>query len=262
MKAIQETYSIHQQDYNTFLMHGERFKVIEQTPDELHRLAKTCAMTVDALDLSRYTKDNKLSLPPTAIPDLEVKRSMSGKTQYRYQLSKQLRGKSRGPRLVVKKGALPTFHSFLSRGGRLSLLVLERFELRSLSRAGGHREVAGYKYDCKLNATTWPYPCPRPKMKVCWQYRTRSISNLSAVALQLHVLWSAVRWDEVSGKTSSESTVTTDEEIRKKEILERRDVGAHGLRSQFLVREIVIHLQSDEPRKGMPVASASGAPPL
>ena len=111
MKAIQETYSIHQQDYNTFLMHGERFKVIEQTPDELHRLAKTCAMTVDALDLSRYTKDNKLSLPPTAIPDLEVKRS---KMQYRYQLTKQLRGKLRGSRLVVKKGALPNFHSFFS----------------------------------------------------------------------------------------------------------------------------------------------------
>ena len=259
VEAIQEKYSIRQQDSNTFLMHGETFKVIQQSADELHRLAKTCFLTVDSLDLSRFTSNSKLSLKPNDIPDLEVKRSMSGKTQYRYQLLKQMRGKGRCQRLVVKKGALPNFHTFLARSGSLSLLVLERFELRMLARAGGMREVSGYKYDCKQNSSTWPYPCGRPKMKICWQYRTRCITNLSAVALQLHILWSAVRWDDLSGRTApSESTVTTEDEIRKKELLDRRDVGAHGLRSQFLVREIVIHLQSDEPRKGPPVASTSG----
>lgn len=253
--ASQEKFSIQQQDGNTFIMHGERFKVIEQSDAELHAKAKVTATSYDALNLTNFTHAGKLALPPTAIPDLEVKSYMSGKTQYGFRLLRPSRGRGvTRSRLVIRKGCIPNVHSFRTQSGRTSILVLERFELRTLARNAGRREVNGFRYDTKTNNVLWPYPCARPRMKTCWRYRTRAAHNLSAVAQQLRILWASLRWDDLNMKAphGGENTVTTEEEIRKKEIVERREVGAYGLRSQFLVREIVIplNLAIEEPKRG------------
>ena len=254
-RAVKLKYSIQQRQGNTFMMHGERFNIIEQTDDELHSKAKKMCVTYDAMNLTNFTHAGKLSLPPSIIPELEVKSFICGKTQYQFSLVKPARGRGVArSKLVLKKGCIPNIHSFRTSSGHVSLLLLERFELRTLARTAGRREVNGFRYDCKTNNVLWPYQCPRPRMKTCWKYRTRRAPSIAAVALQLRLLWASLRWDDLHAKAppSGENTVTTDDEIRKKEIVDRREVGPHGLRSQFLVREIVIPLNiaNEEPVRG------------
>ena len=48
-----------------------------------------------------------------------------------------------------------------------------------------------------------------------------------------------------------QNTVTTDEMVVTTEVIKRREVGTYGLRSEYLVRKIVVPLNvPDEPKRG------------
>ena len=137
----------------------------------------------------------KLQLTPTIIPELELKRFMVGKTQYKLTLHKFAKGGRAAckGRFMLKKGAIPAVHKFLAKGGKKSIFVLEPYDLHQLCRRAGKWEVPGYKYDCKMNNVNWIYPCPRPLFKTTWRYRAQNIKSLAAAALQVRVLWSCLR---------------------------------------------------------------------
>ena len=72
--------------------------------------------------------------------------------------------------------------------------------------------------------------------------------------MQLRVLWACIRWDDLAAKPPSggSTTITTETDITTKEVLERKDVGPWGLRSEYLVRHIVVPLGVPcQPKKGM-----------
>lgn len=158
-----------------------------------------------------------------------------------------------GQRIPVKKKAtLPSCHKFLTPSGKKTLFALEKFELRKLSRKGGKCETKAFNYNCKMNNVNWIYPCPRPVFKTAWRYRTQTCRSYGAVGSQLRILWACLRWDDLAVKppAGGTNTISTETEITTKELLKRRDVGPHNLRSEFLVRKIVVPLGVPSQPKG------------
>lgn len=209
------------------------------------------------VSLSSFLQNGKLQLTPDLITQLEVRLARMGKTELPLRLTKRGPGrpaKSAGTKAVglLRKGAVPSVHRFLTPSKKNSLFVLRRHFLRSLARHEGKRETTGFNYACKMNNVNWPYPCPRPYFKTAWEYRTQTMQNLPAVAVQLRVLWACLRWDDLAAKppASGTNTVTTDSDITTTKILKRRDVGPYGLRSEFLVRKIVIPISVPSQPRG------------
>ena len=68
----------------------------------------------------------------------------------------------------------------------------------------------------------------------------------------MQVLWASIRWDDLSTKppTGGTNTITTETDITTTELLKRRDMGPFSLRSEYLVRKIVVPI-------GMPSSSKS-----
>ncbi|XP_031787989.1 nucleosome-remodeling factor subunit NURF301 isoform X3 [Nasonia vitripennis] len=140
----------------------------------------------------------------------------------------------------------PLCSTFCSKNKHRSILVLPQHELRKLARTGGRQPVQGFHHMAKANMSVWPYPCPRPLFKTCWLYRTVGLRSLAAAAIQLRILWSCIRWDDVSAKPLSNDgkhQITTDTEIMSLEILKHRHVGQFMDKTQYLRRKVVIPLE-------------------
>ena len=152
----------------------------------------------------------------------------------------------------AKKTSLPPAHKFITPSSKKSLFVLERWEGRKLARKGGKIEVIGFKYECKMSNVNWPYPCPRPLFKTAFNYRLQTIKSLAAAALHLRIFWTCIRWDDMAQKppAGGTNTISTETEITTTELLKRKDIGPHGLRSEFLVRKIIVPLGVPQQPKG------------
>ncbi|XP_014211852.1 nucleosome-remodeling factor subunit NURF301 isoform X2 [Copidosoma floridanum] len=140
----------------------------------------------------------------------------------------------------------PLCSTFCTKTKHRSILVLPQHELRKLARAGGKQPVQGFHHIAKANMAVWPYPCSRPLFKTCWLYRTVGLKSLAAAALQLRIMWSCIRWDDVNTKPLSNDgkhQITTDTEIMSLEILKHRHVGQFMDKTQYLRRKVVIPLE-------------------
>ncbi|KFM76693.1 Nucleosome-remodeling factor subunit BPTF, partial [Stegodyphus mimosarum] len=154
-------------------------------------------------------------------------------------------GKVRTTKKLKKmgKGVLPPCNRFTTPSKIKSILALPPHELRRLCRKAGFRETSGFNYNAKNNQYIWPYgTCPRPSFKTAWQFRTQTLSSIHEAALQLRVIWACIRWDDVQAKPppSGTNTISTETEVQTVELLQRRDVGMFGLRSEYLVRRITV----------------------
>ncbi|XP_054160935.1 nucleosome-remodeling factor subunit BPTF-like [Oppia nitens] len=159
------------------------------------------------------------------------------------------------------KGQLPPCPRFTTvKGKRKSILILPQFELKRLARSGALREVSGFSYSAKTNPSIWPYgQTPRPIFRTSWLYRNQKIDSLHGVSTQLRVLWASIRWDDLSTKPppSGANTITTETEVQTSEILKRRELAPFGIRSEYLVRRIIVPIEvPSKPReKSTPIRS-------
>uniref|UniRef100_A0A1A9ZBU0 Nucleosome-remodeling factor subunit NURF301 n=1 Tax=Glossina pallidipes TaxID=7398 RepID=A0A1A9ZBU0_GLOPL len=151
---------------------------------------------------------------------------------------------------LTKKPALyskfPLISNFLTHKQKRSLLILPRYEVLKLARLGAKVPACGFHHLAKNNQLVWPYPCSRPLFKTCWSYRTCNVTTLSAVALQLRVLWCCLRWDDMAAKPPSadgKHQMTTENEIVTLELLKFKTGGRYGERTQYLRRKVVIPLE-------------------
>lgn len=220
----------------------------------VHQLCRTLIMSVPLLSLQYLMQGGKLQITPSVIPDLQAKYYMIGRTEYRVQLARFARGGRSMPknRSVIKKGALPPVHKFIAPSSIRSIMVIDKYDQRNLSRHAGKIETPGFNYSCKMNNVNWFYPCPRPHFKIGWRYRMQQASSLASVALQLRILWASLRWDDLQVKPpqGGTNTTTTETDITTTEVLKRRDVAAHQLRSEYLIRKIVVPLGLQNPQRG------------
>ncbi|KAL3875950.1 hypothetical protein ACJMK2_033849 [Sinanodonta woodiana] len=200
------------------------------------------AKTGTTLTMSQAQQVIRQALEKMSLEELRAKIPPERSTKDKIQL---LKLSKLGPKKkTVKKAATPTCHKFLTPSGKRTLFSLEKWELKKLSRKGAKCEVSGFKYDCKMNNVNWPYPCPRPLFKTAWRYRTQTMKSLAGSCLQLRILWAVIRWDDMATKppAGGTNTISTESEITTTELLKRRDIGPNGLRSEFLVRKIIIPL--------------------
>ena len=196
----------------------------------------------------------KVALSETMAEELTKKlKGLDRTTQQKMNLLKFTKG-GKGSRSLIryKKGGLPMCQKFNTRSHKKSLFILEYHDLRRLARNGGKIETPGFNYNCKMSNVMWPYPCPRPYFRTAWRYRTQGLQSLAAAAVQLRILWACIRWDDMAIKppTNGTNSVTTETEITTTELLKRRDIGAYGLRSEFLVRKIIVPLNVPTQQKG------------
>ena len=189
-----------------------------------------------------------------SMEDLKAKLPPRRTTSDKFKLAKFSRLGVKKLSLVAKTGRLPAVHKFEAVSSKKrSVLILERHELRKMARVGSKRESVLFNYNCKMNQVHWPYPCPRPVFRTAWRYRTMNLQSLSAAALQLRILWSCIKWDDMAAKppAGGTNTISTETEITTTELLKRREVGTDVLRSEFLVRKIVVPLGVPEKPKGL-----------
>ena len=192
----------------------------------------------------------KESLEKMTVEDLRAKVPPERKTHDKIKLLRM--AKLGAKRRAAKKTSLPIAHKFKSPSGNKSLFILEKWETKKLARKCGRVEVTAFKYDCKMNNVNWPYPCPRPLFKTAYRYRMQTVKSLAGAAVGLRILWACVRWDDMATKAPAggTNTISTETEITTTELLKRRDVGPFNLRSEFLVRKIVVPLGVPQQPKG------------
>jgi len=202
-----------------------------------------------SLSLQKYTRDGKIHLTAELVKELEEALAVCGRTQHKVSLVRRP-GPGRPPTKtnsrpsgIQKKVGLPPVHLFMSgRSSRRSLFALERNVLTTLARREGRWECPGFNYACKMTNVGWPYPCPRPFFRTAWKYRTQTLLSIAGAAVQLRVLWACIRWDDVKAHVPPGGTnaVTTDLDITTTELLKKRDLPPYCLRSEYLVRKIVV----------------------
>ncbi|KAH8303808.1 hypothetical protein KR018_008184 [Drosophila ironensis] len=149
---------------------------------------------------------------------------------------------------IVKKptySRYPLISNFLTHKKKRSLLVLPRYELLKLARLGGKSTANGFHHGAKNNSI-WQYQCSRPLFRTCWSYRTSNATTLASLALQLRILWTCLRWDDMIAKPPSadgKHQVTTDTEIVTLELLKLRHAGRYGEKTSYMRRKVVIPLE-------------------
>lgn len=98
---------------------------------------------------------------------------------------------------------LPIPPNFRAADGTPSILSLPMYEIMKLARTGGKNLANGFHIMAKTNTTVWPYQCPRPLFKTCWIYRTLTLNSYAAMALQIRILWTCLRWDDMGAKPTN-----------------------------------------------------------
>ncbi|XP_075160179.1 nucleosome-remodeling factor subunit NURF301 E(bx) isoform X2 [Haematobia irritans] len=150
------------------------------------------------------------------------------------------------PKKNIAYSKFPLISSFLTHKLKKSLLILPRYELLRIARVGGKIPASGFHQLAKNNQLAWPYPCSRPLFKTCWSYRTSNVTTLSAIALQLRILWCCLRWDDMITKAPSadgKQQLNTETEIVTLELLKLKNFGRYGEKTQYLRRKVVIPLE-------------------
>lgn len=220
---------------------------IKDAASVAHILSSRSGLTLSQAQLALTQAIIKMSKE-----DLRAKIPPIRHTQDKFKLPRLIRPGVKQRSKNLKKASLPVCQKFQTPSKRKSIFVLESHELHKLSRCGGLRETPGFNYNCKMNNVGWIYPCPRPYFKTAWRYRTQTLTSLAASGLQLRILWACTRWDDLSVKppAGGTNTISTETEITTTELLKRRDIGPHGLRSEFLVRKIVVPLGIANQPKG------------
>lgn len=127
-----------------------------------------------------------------------------------------------------------------------SILILSKNELEKCARRAGKYYVTGFNHQAKNNNSVWPYPCSRPFFRTCWIYRTLCVNSFASLGLQLRIIWTCLRWDDMQTKPATidgKNQVTTETEIVTTELLKHRNVGMFKELTQYFRRRVVIPLE-------------------
>lgn len=80
-------------------------------------------------------------------------------------------------RFFITRFSSTLIYIYFDRSGKACPFVLRKEELAMLARRAGRLEVSGFNYAAKNAPGFWPYPCPRPRFKVGWEYRLNNTAT-------------------------------------------------------------------------------------
>lgn len=160
------------------------------------------------------------------------------------------------------KPKLHPCHEFLTKRTKIrSILILPDLELRKLARSGGLRETRSFSYTAKQNNYVWPYGMtPRPSLRTCWLYRNKIVDTIQDVALQLKVIHTCIRWEELQVRppSSGHNVFTTDEATVTIELLKKRDKLPYLTHSEYLIKKVVTPFE--QPTKYRKIGTKKSTP--
>lgn len=163
---------------------------------------------------------------------------------------------------IFAQPKLPPQHNFQTKRGKMmSLFVLPGLELHRLARSGGLREAKSFSYSAKQSQYIWPYGItPRPTFRTCWLYRNCLVDSFLEVALQLKVMHSSIRWEDLQVKppVSGQNVITTDDSIITVELLKKRDKLPYLTHSEYLIRKVTKPIE--QPTKYRKVGAKKSTP--
>lgn len=140
----------------------------------------------------------------------------------------------------------PAISTFITVKNTKNILILPKYELIKIARKAGKYYLHSLNHQAKNNTSVWPYPCSRPFFRSCWIYRTFCANSFAALGLQLRILWTCLRWDDMQTKPPTldgKNQVTTETEIVTTELLKHRNVGLFMDVTQYFRRRVVIPLE-------------------
>ncbi|KAL7039025.1 hypothetical protein ACKWTF_009771 [Chironomus riparius] len=140
----------------------------------------------------------------------------------------------------------PAISTFTTVKNSKNILILPRYELIKVARRAGKYYSNILNHQAKNNNSVWPYPCSRPFFRTCWIYRTFCVNSFSALGLQLRILWTCLRWDDMQTKPltmDGKNQVTSETEIVTTELLKHRNIGLFMEITQYFRRRVVIPLE-------------------
>lgn len=141
---------------------------------------------------------------PELFPDGRTKVYSTNNTKFKIYLKQLPVPTKENEQNTKEESGFPVPPSFETPDGSYkSILLLPKHELIKLARTGGKNYTNGFHYGAKTNTTVWPYQCPRPLFKTCWMYRALTLNSYAATALQLRILWTSLRWDDMTVKPTS-----------------------------------------------------------
>ncbi|CAD5215339.1 unnamed protein product [Bursaphelenchus xylophilus] len=147
---------------------------------------------------------------------------------------------------------IPEPFQFLSRGsGKRSLLILPQPHLRKLARQGGLNPttvIFGFNKVAKSNLSVWNYPCPRPLFDQCWRYNTLHATSLHAIALNLRIMYSCLRWADMEPpEDTKDPRVITHlpdhDEVRH--IIGHKEYPPDGYYERYQLKILLLALEED-----------------
>lgn len=160
------------------------------------------------------------------------------------------------------KPKLHPCHEFLTKRTKIrSILILPDLELYKLARSGGLRETRCFSYTAKQNNYVWPYGMtPRPSLRTCWLYRNKIVNTIQDVALQMKVLHTCIRWEELQVRppASGHNVITTDEASVTIELLKKRDKLPYLTHSEYLIKKVVTPFE--QPTKYRKIGTKKSTP--
>lgn len=127
-----------------------------------------------------------------------------------------------------------------------SILMLSKHELEKCARRAGKYYPIGFNHQAKNNNSVWPYPCSRPFFRTCWVYRTLGVNTFASLGLQIRILWTCLRWDDMQTKPATldgKNQITTETEIVTSEMLKHRNLGMFMENTQYFRRRVIIPLE-------------------
>ena len=156
-------------------------------------------------NLLSMMEDGKVKLTDEIIKNMALKLCGVSSTKYFTSLKQLLQSRAVGKkRTAFKTGSIPPGHQFLTKSTKKrSILILEKMELRQVARIGGLKPISGFHYECKTSGSMWPHPCPRPMFRKTWEFHSQLVKNFSAIALQLHILWVCIAWEDMQVRNIS-----------------------------------------------------------
>ncbi|CAG0922204.1 unnamed protein product [Notodromas monacha] len=147
----------------------------------------------------------------------------------------------------ISNSLIPLTSRFKGANSVSNLLLPPKYEVRRCSRRKGKFNFSGFLYSAKqFPLHYWPYPCPRPSFKTTWLWHCSRMRSVHEAALQTRLLWACVRWDSMSMRPPADArafapqVMTDDNDIIRTEILDKRTSGEFNEKTQYLVRKVVI----------------------
>uniref|UniRef100_A0A8R1I3N9 DDT domain-containing protein n=1 Tax=Caenorhabditis japonica TaxID=281687 RepID=A0A8R1I3N9_CAEJA len=150
-----------------------------------------------------------------------------------------------------KPWPIPEIQTFSTRkDGKKSIFVLQKKILRRMIATAGCLQIyiPGFMQSAKSNYLIWPYPAPRPTLDLCWKWQTLNARSIHAVALQLKIMWSSIKWNEFDPEDSHPDrrvVVDTPSHDERRRIIQHKEMAPYGQYERYELEIEIIPLYDE-----------------